>query len=114
MFNLRAWGPAFLLLALFAAVMLTPEKESTPYPYRDDRSPAGNDQQRLPNTVGHHNGMTRDRPKPGVKGLPRVETELPVMLYRADKGKQPLESIVALRRTQRLDWLDVMKKSDIK
>ena len=114
MFNIRAWGPALLLLALFIAVMLMPAKETTPYRYLDDRSQAGNDQQRLLNTVVQHYGLTRDRLEPVVKGLPRVDTELPIMLYMADEAKKPLESIVALRRTQRLDWLEVMKKSDIK
>jgi len=114
MFNIRAWGPALLLLALFIAVMLMPSKTTTPYRYLDDRSQAGNDQQRLLNTVVQHYGLTRDRLEPVVKGLPRVETELPVMLYMADEAKKPLESIVALRRTQRLDWLEVMKKSDLK
>lgn len=114
MFNLRAWGPALLLLALFVGVMLMPEKETTPYRYLDDRSQAGNDQQRLLNSVVQHYGLTRERLEPVVKGLPRVETELPVMLWMSDKSKKPLETIVALRRTQRLDWLEVMKKSDIK
>lgn len=114
MFNLRAWGPALLLLALFVAVMLMPERESTPYRYLDDRSQAGNDQQRLLNTVVQHYGISRERLEPIVKGLPRVETELPVLLFMADVSKQPLENIVALRRTQRLDWLDLMRKADIK
>lgn len=114
MFNIRAWGPALLLLALFVAVMLMPQKESTPYRYLDDRAQAGNDQQRLLNTVAQHYGVSRERLEPIVKSLPRVETELPVLLFMADEAKQPLESIVALRRTQRLDWLELMRKADIK
>jgi hypothetical protein len=114
MFNIRAWGPALLLLALFIAVLLMPAKANTPYKYLDDRSQAGNDQQRLLNTVVTHYGMTRDRLEPIVKTLGRVETELPVLLFMADEAKKPLETIVALRRTQRLPWIDVMRKSDIK
>jgi hypothetical protein len=114
MFNIRAWGPALLLLALFIAVMLMPAKTTTPYRYLDDRAQAGNDPQRLLNTVVTHYGQTRDRLEPIVKGMSRVETELPVMLFMADKSGKPLETIVALRRTQRLAWIDVMRKSDIK
>jgi hypothetical protein len=114
MFNLRAWGPALLLLALFVGVMLMPEKESTPYRYLDDRSVAGNDQQRVLNTVAQHYGLSRERLEPVVKGLPRVETELPVLLFMAGESEEPLENIVALRRTQRLDWLELMRKADIK
>ena len=114
MFNLRAWGPALLLLALFIAVLLMPAKATTPYKFLDDRSQAGNDQQRLLNTVVTHYGLTRDRLEPIVKGLPRVETELPVLLFIADESGKPLETIVGLRRTQRLDWIDVMRKSDLK
>ena len=114
MFNIRAWGPALLLLALFVGVMMMPSKATTPYKFLDDRTQAGNDQQRLLNTVATHYGMTRDRLEPIVKGLPRVETELPVLLFMADESKKPLETIVGLRRTQRLDWIEVMRKSDIK
>jgi hypothetical protein len=32
----------------------------------------------------------------------------------ADESKKPLETIVGLRRTQRLDWIEVMRKSDLK
>jgi len=32
----------------------------------------------------------------------------------ADASGKPVETILALRRTQRLDWIDVMRKSDIK
>lgn len=114
MFNIRAWGPALLLLALFVGVMMMPAKGTTPYKFLDDRTQAGNDQQRLLNTVVQHYGVTRDRLEPIVKGLPRIETELPMLLFMADESKKPLESIVALRRTQRLDWIEVMRKSDIK
>jgi len=38
MFNIRAWGPALLLLALFIAVLLMPAKANTPYKFLDDRS----------------------------------------------------------------------------
>ncbi len=114
MFNIRAWGPALLLLALFIAVLLMPAKATTPYKFLDDRSQAGNDQQRVLNTVVTHYGMTRDRLEPIVKSLPRVETELPVLLFIADESGKPVETIVGLRRTQRLDWIDVMRKSDLK
>ena len=54
MINMRAWGPAILLLALFVGVLLMPSKiATTPYKFLDDRSQAGNDQQRLLNTRSH-------------------------------------------------------------
>ena len=114
MFNLRAWGPALLLLALFIAVLLMPAKANTPYKFLDDRTQAGNDQQRVLNTVVQHYGMTRDRLEPIVKNLGRIETELPVLLFMADESGKPLETIVGLRRTQRLDWIEVMRKSGLK
>ena len=114
MFNIRAWGPALLLLALFIAVLLMPAKANTPYKFLDDRSQAGNDQQRLLNTVVTHYGLTRERLEPIVKSIGRVETELPILLFMADESGKPLETIVGLRRTQRLDWIDVMRKSDLK
>ncbi len=114
MFNIRAWGPALLLLALFIAVLLMPAKATTPYKFLDDRSQAGNDQQRVLNTVVTHYGMTRDRLEPIVKAGGRIETELPVLLFMADASGKPVETILALRRTQRLEWIDVMRKSDIK
>jgi hypothetical protein len=114
MFNIRAWGPALLLLALFIAVLLMPAKANTPYKFLDDRAQAGNDQQRLLNTVVQHYGLTRDRLEPIVKTLGRIETELPVLLFMADESGKPLETILGLRRTQRLAWIDVMRKSDIK
>jgi hypothetical protein len=58
--------------------------------------------------------MTRERLEPIVKSLGRIETELPVLLFMADASGKPLEEIVALRRTQRLDWIDVMRKSGVK
>lgn len=114
MFNFRAWGPALLLLALFIAVLLMPAKATTPYKFLDDRTQAGNDQQRILNTVVQHYGMTRERLEPIVKSLGRIETELPVLLFMADASGKPVENILALRRTQRLEWIDVMRKSDIK
>jgi hypothetical protein len=114
MFNIRAWGPALLLLALFIAVLLMPAKANMPYKFLDDRSQAGNDQQRLLNTVVQHYGMTRDRLEPIVKTIGRIETELPVLLFLADESKKPIEEIVALRRTQRLAWIDVIRKTGMK
>jgi hypothetical protein len=115
MFNMRAWGPALLLLALFVGVLLMPSKTApTPYKFLDDRSQASNDQQRMLNTVVQHYGMTRERLEPIVKSMGKVETELPVALFMADAAKKPLESILALRKTQRLDWIEVMRKSGIK
>ena len=114
MFNLRAWGPSLLLLGLFIAVLLMPAKANTPYKFLDDRTQAGNDQQRLLNTVVQHYGMTRDRLEPIVKTLGRIETELPVLLFMADESGKPLETILGLRRTQRLDWIEVMRKSGVK
>jgi hypothetical protein len=114
MFNIRAWGPALLLLALFIAVLLMPAKANTPYKFLDDRTQAGNDQQRLLNTVVQHYGLTRDRLEPIVKTLGRIETELPVLLFVADESGKPPETIVGLRRTQRLDWIEVMRKSGVK
>lgn len=114
MINMRAWGPAILLLALFVGVLLMPSKTATPYRYLDDRTQAGNDQQRLLNTVVQHYGMSRERLEPIVRSMSRVETELPVMLYMADESGKPLESIIALRKTQHLDWIEVMRKSDLK
>ena len=39
---------------------------------------------------------------------------LPIVLFMADESGKPLETIVGLRRTQRLDWIEVMRKSDLK
>ena len=114
MVNMRAWGPALLLLALFIAVLLMPAKANTPYKFLDDRTQAGNDQQRLLNTVVQHYGMTRERLEPIVKTLGRIETELPVLLFLADESGKPLETILALRRTQSLDWIEVMRRSGVK
>ena len=114
MINMRAWGPAILLLALFIGVLLMPAKTSTPYKFLEDRSQAGNDPQRMLNTVAQHYGMTRERLEPIVKSMSRVETELPIMLFMADESGKPLETIIGLRRTQHLDWIEVMRKSGIK
>jgi hypothetical protein len=114
MFNIRAWGPALLLLALFIAVLLMPAKANTPYKFLDDRAQAGNDQQRLLNTVVQHYGMTRERLEPIVKGLGRMDAELPVLLFVAGESGKPPETILELRRTQRLDWIEVMRKSGVK
>ena len=114
MFNIRAWGPALLLLALFIAVLLMPAKANTPYKFLDDRTQAGNDQQRLLNTIVQHYGMTRERLEPIVKTLGRIETELPVLLFMADASGKPPETILELRRTQRLGWIEVMRKSGVK
>jgi hypothetical protein len=114
MFNIRAWGPALLLFALFIAVLLMPAKATTPYKFLDDRTQAGNDQQRVLNTVVQHYGITRDRLEPVVKSLSRIETELPVLLFIADESGKPLETILGLRRTQHLDWIEVMRKSGLK
>ena len=114
MFNIRAWGPALLLLALFVGVLMLPAKGNTPYKFLDDRAQAGNDEQRLLNTVVQHYGMTRERLEPVVKSLGRIETELPTLLFMADASGKPLETILELRRTQRLDWIEVMRKSGVK
>jgi hypothetical protein len=114
MYSIRAWGPALLLLALFVAVLLFPAKANTPYKFLDDRSQAGNDQQRLLNTVVQHYGMSRERLEPVVKALGRIDTELPVLLFVADESGKPVETILGLRRTQRLDWAEVMRKSGVK
>jgi hypothetical protein len=114
MVNMRAWGPALLLLALFVAVLLMPAKANTPYKFLDDRAQAGNDQQRLLNTVVQHYGMTRERLEPVVRSLSRIEIELPVLLFLADESGKPLETILGLRRTQRLAWIDVMRQSGLK
>jgi hypothetical protein len=114
MFNIRAWGPALLLLALFIAVLMMPAKANTPYKFLDDRTQAGNDQQRLLNTVVTHYGLTRDRLEPIVKSLGRIETELPTLLFMADESGKPVETILELRRTQRLGWIEVMRKAGVK
>ena len=77
MFNIRAWGPALLLLALFIAVLLMPAKANTPYKFLDDRTQAGNDQQRLLNTVVTHYGMTRERLSPSSSPSARWRPSCP-------------------------------------
>jgi hypothetical protein len=112
--NLRAWGPALLLMMLFVGVLMLPAKTNTPYKFLDDRAMTDNDQQRVLNTIVQHYGVTRERLEPIVKGLGKMETELPVLLYVADKSGKPLETILELRRGKRLDWIEVMRKTDVK
>ena len=112
--NLRAWGPALLLLALFVGVMMLPAKANTPYRFLEDRALAGNDQQRMLNTVAEHYGMSRDRLEPVIKRLGRVEQELPVLLFMADESAKPLETVLEMRKSKDGSWLEVMKKAGIK
>ena len=112
--NLRAWGPALLLLALFVGVMMLPAKANTPYRFLDDRTLAGNDQQRMLNTVATHYGMSRDRLEPVIKKLGRVEQELPVLLFMADESGKPVETILEMRKSKEGSWLEVTKKAGIK
>jgi hypothetical protein len=112
--NLRAWGPALLLLALFVGVMMLPAKANTPYRFLEDRALAGNDQQRMLNTVADHYGMGRDRLEPVIKRLGRVEQELPVLLFMADESGKPLETVLEMRKSKDGSWLEVMKKAGIK
>ena len=112
--NIRAWAPAILLLALFVGVMMLPAKANTPYRFLDDRALAGNDQQRMLNTVATHYGMSRDRLEPVVKKLGRVEQDLPVILFMADESGKPLETILELRKGKDGEWLQVLRKAGIK
>ena len=112
--NLRAWGPALLLLALFVGVMMLPAKANTPYRFLEDRALAGNDQQRMLNTVADHYGMTRDRLEPVIKKLGRVEQDLPVLLFVADESGKPLETVLEMRKSKDGSWLEVMKKAGVK
>lgn len=112
--NLRAWAPALLLLAVFVGVMMLPAKANTPYRFLDDRAMAGNDEQRLLNTVVTHYGLTRERLESVVKSLGRMETELPVLLFIADESGKPIETVLEMRRGQRLDWIEVMRKTGVK
>ena len=112
--NIRAWAPAMLLLALFVGVMMLPAKANTPYKFLDDRALAGNDQQRMLNTVATHYGMSRDRLEPVVKKLGRVEQDLPVVLFLADESGKPVETILEMRKDKDGGWLQVMRKAGIK
>jgi hypothetical protein len=112
--SLRGWGPAVLLLALFVAVLMLPAKTTEPYRFLDDRSQAGNDQQRLLHTVVQHYGMGRERLEPILKGLGRIENELPVLLFVADESGKPLETVLQLRRAQQLEWVEVLRKTGVK
>ena len=112
--NIRAWAPAMLLLALFVGVMMLPAKANTPYRFLDDRALAGNDQQRMLNTVATHYGMSRDRLEPVVKKLSRVEQDLPVILFMADESGKPVETILEMRKDKDGGWLQVMRKAGIK
>jgi hypothetical protein len=112
--SLRAWGPALLLLALFVGVMMLPAKANTPYMFLEDRALAGNDQQRMLNTVADHYGMSRDRLEPVIKRLGRVEQELPVLLFMADESGKPLETVLEMRKSKEGSWLEVMRKAGVK
>jgi hypothetical protein len=112
--NLRAWGPALLLLALFVGVMMLPAKANTPYRFLDERELAGNDQQRMLNTVVAHYGLSRERLEPVVKKLNRMEQDLPVLLFMADESKKPIETILEMRRGKDGEWIEVMRRSGVK
>lgn len=112
--NIRAWAPALLLLALFVGVMMLPAKANTPYRFLDDRALAGNDQQRMLNTVATHYGMSRDRLEPVVKKLGRVEQDLPVLLFLADESGKPVETVLEMRKSKDGEWLQVLRKAGIK
>jgi hypothetical protein len=111
--SIRAWGPALILLALFVAVMMLPAKANTPYTFLDDRTQADNDQQRILNTVVQHYGMTRDRLEPVIKGINKVDTELPVLLWMADKTGKPVETILEQRKGKNHDWIEVMRANKV-
>ena len=113
--NMRAWGPAILLLLLFLGVLMLPSKGPTPYKFLDDRALADNDQQRVLNTVVQHYGMSRERLEPVIKKLGKMETELPVLLWMTEKTGKPLETILEMRRgASRMEWLEIMRKNDVK
>ena len=112
--NLRAWGPALLLLALFVGVMMLPAKANTPYRFLDDRELAGNDQQRMLNTVVGHYGLSRGRLEPVVKKLGRMEQDLPVLLFIADESGKPIETVLEMRRGKDGAWIEVMRKAGVK
>ena len=112
--NIRAWAPAILLLALFVGVMMLPAKANTPYKFLDDRALAGNDHQRMLNTVATHYNMSRDRLEPVIKKVGRVEQDLPVLLFLADESGKPVETILEMRKAKDGEWLQVMRKAGIK
>lgn len=112
--NLRAWGPALLLLALFVGVMMLPAKANTPYRFLDERELAGNDQQRMLNTVVAHYGLSRERLEPVVKKLGRMEQDLPVLLFIADESGKPIETVLEMRRGKDGAWIEVMRKAGVK
>jgi hypothetical protein len=112
--NIRAWAPAMLLLALFVGVMMLPAKANTPYRFLDDRALAGNDHQRMLNTVATHYGMSRDRLEPVIKKVGRVEQDLPVLLFLADESGKPVETILEMRKGKDGEWLQVMRQAEIK
>ena len=112
--NLRAWGPALLLLALFVGVMMLPAKANTPYRFLDERELASNDQQRMLHTVVAHYGLSRERLEPVVKKLNRMEQDLPVLLFMADESGKPIETVLEMRRGKDGDWIEVMRKAGVK
>jgi hypothetical protein len=112
--QLRAWGPALLLLALFVGVMMLPAKANTPYRFLDERELAGNDQQRMLNTVVAHYGLGRERLEPVVKKLNRMELDLPVLLFMADESGKPIETVLEMRRGKDGEWIEVMRKAGVK
>ena len=112
--NLRAWGPALLLLALFVGVMMLPAKANTPYRFLDERDLAGNDSQRMLNTVVTHYGLSRDRLEHVVKKLNRMEQDLPVLLFMADESGKPIETVLEMRRGKKGEWIEVMRQAGVK
>ena len=111
--NIRAWGPALILLALFVGVLMLPAKANTPYKFLDDRTQADNDQQRVLHTVVEHYGMTRERLEPVIKGINKVDTELPVLLWMADKTGKPVETIRQMRKGRSHDWIEIMRANKL-
>ena len=112
--NLRAWGPALLLLALFVGVMMLPAKANTPYRFLDERELASNDSQRMLNTVVTHYGLTRDRLEHVVKKLNRMEQDLPVLLFMAEESGKPIETVLEMRRGKKGEWIEVMRQAGVK
>ena len=115
MFNIRAWGPALLLLALFIAVLLHAREghhslqvPGRPHPGR--QRPAAHPEHRRHALRHDPRPAGADRQGPAAGSRPSCPCSCSWPTSRAS----PLETIVALRRTQRLDWIEVMRKSDIK